>query len=92
MKKKKIPERKCIACNSRDAKKSLLRIVKNKDGEIFIDPTNKANGRGAYVCATKECLTKAIKTKALNRAFKIDVDDSVYDELLKELNNYNDEN
>lgn len=92
MKKKKIPERKCIACNSRDAKKSLLRIVKNKDGEIFIDPTNKANGRGAYVCATKECLTNAIKTKALNRAFKIDVDDSVYDELLKELNNYNDEN
>lgn len=82
---RKVPQRKCIACQSRDDKKGLIRIVKNKEDEIFIDPTYRANGRGAYVCATKECLEKAIKSKALNRAFKLNVDDSVYSHLSEEL-------
>ena len=85
MKEKKIPQRKCIACQERDNKKKLIRIVKNKDNEIFLDPSGRANGRGAYVCATHECLSKAIKSKALNRAFKMDVDDDVYKHLLDEL-------
>ena len=63
----------------------MIRIVKNKENEIFIDPTGRANGRGAYVCANKECLTKAIKSKQLNRAFKMDVDDQVYEHLLGQL-------
>lgn len=46
---KKVPQRKCIACQERDSKKGLIRIVKNKEGEIFLDPTGKANGRGAYI-------------------------------------------
>ena len=66
-------------------KKGLIRIVKNKENEIFIDPTGRANGRGAYVCANQECLTKAIKSKQLNRAFKMDVDDQVYEHLLGQL-------
>ena len=85
MKEKKIPQRKCIACQERDNKKKLIRIVKNKDNEIFLDPSGRANGRGSYVCATHECLSKAIKSKALNRAFKMDVEDDVYKHLLDEL-------
>ena len=82
---KKIPQRKCIACQERGDKKSLIRIVKNKENEIFLDSTGKANGRGAYVCANEECLTKAIKSKALNRAFKMNVEDEVYNHLIGEL-------
>lgn len=87
-KQKKIPQRKCIACQERDSKKGLVRIVKNKDGQIFLDPTKKANGRGAYICKDIECLKKAIKTKALNKTFKVEVPSEVYENLLKELETY----
>ncbi len=90
IKQKKIPQRKCIACQERDSKKGLTRIVKTKEGEIFLDPTGKANGRGAYICKDVECMKKAIKSKALNRAFKLDVPDTVYENLLKELESYED--
>ena len=82
---KKVPQRKCIACQDRDNKKELIRIVKNKEGEIFIDLTGKANGRGAYICKDSECLKKAIKSKALNRAFKMEVPNEEYEKLLAEL-------
>ncbi len=81
---KKIPQRKCIVCQDRDSKKELMRIVKNKEGEIFLDPSGRANGR----CKDSECLKKAIKTKALNRAFKVEVSDEVYEKLLAELESY----
>lgn len=84
-KQKKVPQRKCIVCQTRDAKKGLIRVVKNKENEIFLDPTGRANGRGAYVCANQECMIKAIKSKALNRAFRTDVDDQVYEHLLSQL-------
>ena len=85
---KKVPQRKCIACQDRESKKELIRIVKTKDGEIFLDLTGKANGRGAYICKSSECLKKAIKTKALNKAFKIEVSNEVYEKLLAELETY----
>ena len=85
---KKIPQRKCIVCQDRDSKKELMRIVKNKEGEIFLDPSGRANGRGAYICKDTACLKKAIKTKALNRAFKVEVSDEVYEKLLAELESY----
>lgn len=85
MKPKKIPQRKCVACQDRDAKKQLVRIVKNKEGQIFVDPTGKANGRGAYICSDIECLEKAIKSKALSRAFKIEIPQEVYDKLREEI-------
>lgn len=88
MKVKKTPQRKCIACQERGDKKGLVRVVKNKEGEIFLDKTGKANGRGAYVCSTKECLEKVIKSKAFNKAFKMNVEDEVYTHLLDELENY----
>lgn len=84
-KQKKIPQRKCIACQDRDAKRDLVRIVKNKEGQIFLDKTGKANGRGAYICNCVECLNKAIKIKALSRAFKMEVPEEVYESLRKEI-------
>lgn len=82
---KKVPQRKCIACQDRDNKKELIRIVKNKEGQIFLDKTGKANGRGAYICNCSECLKKSIKSKALSRAFKVEVPDEVYESLMKEI-------
>ena len=61
-KQKKIPQRKCIACQDRDAKRDLVRIVKNKEGQIFLDKTGKANGRGAYIKKDLSVLEQAKKT------------------------------
>ncbi len=76
--------RMCIVCRAQSDKKTLLRIVKNKDGEIFVDKTCKANGRGGYVCKEKECFQKLCKQKALNRAFKCDVPQEIYQKIGEE--------
>ena len=73
--------RMCIVCRGQSDKKTLLRIVKNKDGEIFVDETGKANGRGAYVCKNKECFEKLKKTKALSRAFKCEIPQLIYEKI-----------
>lgn len=82
---KKIPLRKCLGCSEGKPKRELIRIVKNKDGEIFVDLTGKANGRGAYICKTSDCLEKAIKTKRLNKALEVEIPDKIYDDLFKEI-------
>ena len=82
---KNIPNRTCIGCNQIKPKKELIRIVKNKEGNIFIDKTSKANGRGAYLCDNIECLEKAIKTKKLERTFEIKVNTEVYEDLRCEI-------
>lgn len=71
--------RMCVVCRAQSDKKTLLRIVKNKEGQIFVDGSGKANGRGAYVCKSKECFEKLKKQKGLNRAFKCEVPQEVYD-------------
>ena len=68
-------------------KKDLIRILKTQDESIVIDATGRKNGRGAYICANEDCLSKAFKNKGLERSFKMAVDSAVYDELAKELNN-----
>ena len=78
---KKIPQRTCIGCKEKKDKKDLIRIVRNKEGNITLDRTGRANGRGAYICDNIECLEKAIKTKVLARTFEMDIDESVYNEL-----------
>lgn len=85
MKQRKVPLRKCIVCNEMKEKKELLRIVKNKDNEIFIDETGKANGRGAYVCENKDCLDKLVSKKVLNRIFKMDIPDEIYKSIEEKL-------
>ena len=81
MKKKKIPLRRCVACNENKPKGELIRVVKNKKGYLDIDLTGKMNGRGAYICSNKECLEKARKNKELSRALKIEIPDEIYDKL-----------
>lgn len=74
-------QRMCVCCRQMKNKKELLRIVKNKEGEIFIDLTGKKNGRGAYICTQKECLAKLKKNKVLNKVFKCAVPESLYQQL-----------
>ena len=62
-------------------KNELIRIVKNKDGEIFIDKTGKANGRGAYICNNISCLEKAVKSKRLERVFETKISEEIYESL-----------
>lgn len=88
MKSKKIPLRKCIICGERKEKKELIRIVKNKQGDIFIDDKGKANGRGAYICKNSECINKSFENKSLNKTFKSNISSEVYEELKKEINQH----
>ncbi len=85
MKVKKIPLRKCLGCNEMKPKKELLRVVHNSLGETSVDTTGRAQGRGAYICNSKECFNKVKKTKAFNRAFQSNIPDEIYDDLIKEL-------
>ena len=83
---KELPLRKCIACGQMLPKDKLFKIVKTKD-EILFDKTGKGQGRGAYVCKSKECIDMAIKKKSLNRALKQAVSNEVFDYLYMELEN-----
>lgn len=78
---KKIPQRTCIGCMQSKNKKELLRIVKQNNGKIFVDKTGKANGRGAYICNSVDCLEKAIKLKRLEKKFETKIDDEIYEDL-----------
>ena len=82
---KKIPQRTCVGCNVQKNKNELIRIVINKEGNIFIDKTGKANGRGAYICNNPECLEKAIKSKRIERSFETSLSDEIYNELRNEI-------
>ena len=81
---KKIPLRMCIACRELKEKKSMLRIVKNGTGEIFIDFSSKAQGRGAYICDNPECIKKLKKQRLLNKVFSCAVDEKVYSAIEEE--------
>lgn len=83
MKEKKIPERMCIVCRQHKEKSALIRIVKQKSGELSLDPGGKAPGRGAYVCAEEECIKLAQKKSCLQRAFKMQIDGEIYEKLHK---------
>ena len=77
MKEKKLPMRMCVGCREMKPKATLLRVVKPQDGDARIDRTGKAQGRGAYVCESIECLKKAQKTRALDRALETKIDEAV---------------
>ena len=78
---KSIPQRTCIGCNSKKDKKDFIRIIKDNQNNISIDKTGKANGRGAYICDSMDCLEKAIKNKRIEKSFKMNIDEKVYEEL-----------
>ncbi len=81
VKPRKIPMRMCVGCREMKPKLQLLRVVKPQEGDAHIDRTGKAPGRGAYVCDALECLRKARKTRALERALECDIADEVFDAL-----------
>ncbi len=87
MKTKKIPMRMCLGCSEMKSKKELIRVVKNKEGEISLDLTGRKAGRGAYICKDIECLRKARKAKRLEKSFECRIDDEVYDSMEAELSN-----
>lgn len=87
MKAKKPPIRKCIACGMQGPKGELIRVVKNKDGEINVDTKGKMNGRGAYFCKNVECLKLAKKKNGLSRAFEMRIEPEIYDKLIEQLEN-----
>lgn len=83
MKERKVPLRTCVVTKEKLEKKDLLRVVKNNEGEVFVDETGKANGRGAYIKKDIDTLEKAIKTKALERHLETTISDEVYEEIRK---------
>ena len=81
---KKIPMRQCVGCRKMKPKRELIRIIRTSEEEIQVDATGKKNGRGAYLCMTKECLHRARKNKGLERSFKMAIPDELYEKLEKE--------
>ncbi|MCD7839717.1 MAG: YlxR family protein [Erysipelotrichaceae bacterium] len=79
---RKIPLRRCVATGEQLPKKELIRIVKNKEGEVFVDPTGKMNGRGAYLKRSQEAIELAKKKGVLDKSLGISVPDSIYEELM----------
>ncbi len=78
---KKIPQRQCVGCRTMKDKKALIRVVRTPEGQIVLDATGKKSGRGAYLCPDMACLKKARKSRALERAFALEIPDAVYDAL-----------
>ena len=83
MKTRKIPLRTCVVTGEKLDKRDLLRVVKNKEGEVKVDLTGKMNGRGAYIKRDVKVLDEAIKKKSLERKLECSISDEVYDEIRK---------
>ena len=86
---KKIPQRQCMGCRERKAKRDMIRVVRGTDGNVSLDFGGKMNGRGAYICPDMECLKKAIRSKALDRSLEVTIPEEVYDRLQKEMESSN---
>ena len=80
--------RKCVGCGEMKPKKELMRVLKTPEDEFVLDTTGKKNGRGAYLCRDKECLSKAIKGKGLERSFKQSISKEVYEYLEEEMKSF----
>ena len=80
--------RKCVGCGEMKSKKEMIRVLKTSENKFLLDATGKMNGRGAYVCFSKECLKKAIKNRGLERSFKQTIPEEVYENLEKEMDSF----
>lgn len=96
MKQKKVPMRKCMGCGTMFPKKELVRVVKAPDkkdengnvsekGAVSLDLTGKKPGRGAYVCKKSSCLSKALKSKRIDRSLNVSIPPEVYEEMEREM-------
>lgn len=84
MRVRKVPMRKCVACQEMRPKREMIRIVRTPEEEVLIDTTGKKSGRGAYICATEQCFTAARKNQALEKALKMRISPEIYDQLAQE--------
>lgn len=91
MRPRKVPLRKCVACQEMMPKKELIRVVRTPEEEVLIDLTGKKSGRGAYLCGKVSCFKLAKKSKALDRALKQPVSDDIYDQLAQDFVKVEDE-
>jgi predicted RNA-binding protein YlxR (DUF448 family) len=91
LKKKRVPMRMCLGCREMRPKKELIRVVKNKQGDINIDFIGKMPGRGAYICRDVSCFRKARKGKGLERAFETPIQEEIFQELERQLEDANGE-
>ena len=82
---KKIPQRQCMGCRERKAKRELIRVVRSPEGAVNLDFGGKAPGRGAYLCPEPECLKKAQRSKALERSLEVPIPQEVYERLVREM-------
>ena len=82
---KKIPQRQCMGCRERKAKKEMIRVVRGTDGTVSLDFSGKLNGRGAYICPNPACLQKARKTRSLERCLEVEIPEDVYNRLAREM-------
>ncbi len=87
MKAKKVPLRKCLGCNEQFPKKELVRVVRNQEGQVTLDLTGKAHGRGAYICHKKACLDIALKKKGIQRALEVTLSEEVMKALIEAIDN-----
>lgn len=78
---KKIPMRQCVGCRELKEKRDMIRILRTPEGEFTADLTGRKNGRGAYICRSQECLQKAMRTKGLERSFRTQIPQEVYEAL-----------
>ena len=85
MQQKKIPMRQCVGCREMKPKKELIRVVKSPEGVISLDFRGKAPGRGAYLCPDPAFLKRAMKAKALSRAFETEIPQEIYEDLLAKM-------
>lgn len=85
MRKKKIPDRLCVGCQQMKLKKELIRIVRNKENDVFIDRTGKKSGRGVYICPDIDCLINARKYRKLEKSLGISIDEKIFKQLEEEL-------
>lgn len=80
---RKVPLRKCLATNEQLPKKDLIRVVRNKEGQVFVDTTGKMNGRGAYLKKSLEAIEIAKKKNVLSRSLQVEIPDEIFEELKK---------
>jgi len=67
---KHIPQRSCVVCREKQDKRQLIRLVRQPEGQVAVDPTGKQNGRGAYLCLQPGCWDKALQTDILSKALQ----------------------
>jgi predicted RNA-binding protein YlxR (DUF448 family) len=84
MKPRKVSNRTCVACRSAEEKRWFVRIVRTPDGHVVVDPSGKANGRGAYLCAKAECFDVARQRRRLDSALRVNLKDDDYDRLRRD--------